>query len=217
MTAFEWAPEVVRDLLTHRNGKLCIRCELCGKVRTTSGRKQVIDRASETYRQCRQHNTRFQSFDDTEIASWPAGQKRCNSCQELKTLEEFHAHSLCVLGRANQCKECRKPVSKAEWLSKSFESSMLATARFRAKTKGIPFDIDLSDIVVPENCPILGVKISDDRGDPYCPSLDRIEPKLGYVKGNVQVTSRRGNVLKSNMTKGECQMLLNWFQLTPNK
>lgn len=205
---YSWAPEVVRDLLVHKDGKLFIRCERCDRLRATSGRKQVIERASESYRQCRQHNRKFQSFDDAEIASWPDGYKRCNSCHELKFLDKFHNHSLCVLGKANQCKECRKPLSKAEWKTKTFEQTMLASSRFRAKKHGIPHTITLDDIVIPEVCPVLGVPIVLERNHKYRPSLDQISPREGYTPENIMVVSHRANHLKLNMTLEEAEKLV---------
>lgn len=64
---------------------------------------------------------------------------------------------------------------------------MLMQARGRAKRLGIPFNIDISDIIVPERCPIFGVEFKiGTKGDyEQTPSLDRINTLKGYVKGNV--------------------------------
>jgi hypothetical protein len=83
-------------------------------------------------------------------------------------------------------------------------------ARDRAKEKNIPFDITAEDIIIPETCPVLGIQlqIGEKVACNNSPSLDRIKPELGYVKGNIQVLSHRANTLKSNATIEELEKVL---------
>ncbi|MGO4409460.1 MULTISPECIES: hypothetical protein [unclassified Brevundimonas] len=75
--------------------------------------------------------------------------------------------------------------------------SLLQRARQRAARRGLPFDLRRSDIVVPSICPALGVPITLGVGrTPHSPSLDRIQPALGYVRGNIRVISDQANRLK---------------------
>lgn len=77
--------------------------------------------------------------------------------------------------------------------------------QYKCRHENIPCNIDVSDIVVPDTCPILGIPIFRAKGN-LCNNsitLDRIIPELGYVKGNVRVISCRANKLKSNMTLAE--------------
>jgi len=64
---------------------------------------------------------------------------------------------------------------------------------------GIPFDLTVSDIIIPESCPVFAkpIIIFPFRHE-FGPSVDRIIPSLGYVKGNIQVISMKANRLKSN-------------------
>ena len=58
------------------------------------------------------------------------------------------------------------------------------------------------DIIIPDVCPIMGTKF--DRADKKtAPSIDRIVPSLGYIKGNVQVISTLANQMKWNSTREE--------------
>jgi hypothetical protein len=74
-------------------------------------------------------------------------------------------------------------------------------AKSRAKEKGREFKIELTDIVIPAVCPVLGVPMER-------PSLDRIDSSKGYVKGNVRVISHRANMLKNNATIEELELVL---------
>lgn len=87
---------------------------------------------------------------------------------------------------------------------------LLRHARKRAKEKNIPFDITAEDIIIPETCPVLGIQlqIGEKIACNNSPTLDRIKPELGYVKGNIQVLSFRANTLKSNATIEELQKVL---------
>ncbi|WP_152524716.1 hypothetical protein [Novosphingobium lindaniclasticum] len=76
----------------------------------------------------------------------------------------------------------------------------------------MPFSLTYLDIVIPDHCPILGIKL--ERGTSYgldtSPSLDRIVPKLGYVPGNVRVISNRANRIKSDSTPEELSRILTY-------
>lgn len=91
-------------------------------------------------------------------------------------------------------------------------------ARERAVKKGIPFDIDVEDIVIPTVCPILGIQIypgfrkeNGNRFSDNSPSLDRIDNTKGYTKGNVMVISWRANRLKGNATIEELRMFCEYY------
>lgn len=80
---------------------------------------------------------------------------------------------------------------------------MLSAARTRSKQNGIEFDIDISDINIPDLCPILNIPLVFNKGVVRfnSPVLDRIDNSRGYVKENVAVISHRANSLKNNMDK----------------
>lgn len=87
-------------------------------------------------------------------------------------------------------------------------------AKNRAKAKEIEFDLEIEDIEVPEVCPILGIKLVVATGNakPNSPSLDRVDPNKGYVRGNIQVLSHKANTMKSNATLDELEMLVSWLR-----
>jgi len=91
-------------------------------------------------------------------------------------------------------------------LIKSPEYIIWYRAKENSKKSNREFDLELSDIVIPEYCPYLGIKLSTSFGDkdqPHYFSIDRLDSNKGYVKGNVQVLSMLANTMKSNATLQE--------------
>jgi hypothetical protein len=105
--------------------------------------------------------------------------------------------------------ETRGP--RSQW---SPRTKMLYAAKARAVKDGLPFDITLDDIIVPEMCPVLGISIAKNssRCQPNSPSLDKIIPQNGYVKGNVEVISHKANTIKSNATIEELEKVLEYMR-----
>jgi hypothetical protein len=92
------------------------------------------------------------------------------------------------------------------------------SARWRAKKAGIPFDIEVSDIVIPEVCPVLGVPMRRNNSgnrvtNPESPTLDRLIPSRGYVKGNIAVISHRANAIKSDACTSEVMRVASWMAM----
>lgn len=87
----------------------------------------------------------------------------------------------------------------------------LRAARKRAKASGIPFELQKADVELPDVCPVFGSTLDYGRGKgrrPYeSPSLDRLRPELGYVRGNVRVVCYRANQLRSDATLEELRRL----------
>ena len=111
-------------------------------------------------------------------------------------------------------------MGKGEYLrkykEKHREKTLFQQARYRSKTKGIPFDIEISDIIIPEICPILQIPLKKmiDGDRHYSPSLDRIDNDKGYTKGNIQVISNKANSMKHAADKKELLNFANWIKLT---
>lgn len=98
-----------------------------------------------------------------------------------------------------------------EFYRRKLTNRMLNAARQRAKKRGLDFNIYEEDIFIPEVCPLLLIPLFVTTGrssvKDNSPSLDRIDPSKGYVKGNVWVISYRANTMKSNSTWQELMML----------
>jgi hypothetical protein len=91
---------------------------------------------------------------------------------------------------------------------------MWKDARYRASRSGVPFSITPEDIWVPDTCPVFGTPLvcSTGRSSDASPSLDRIIPSKGYVKGNIIVVSNRANWLRGDATSRELRLLAEFYK-----
>jgi hypothetical protein len=87
---------------------------------------------------------------------------------------------------------------------------MFIRVKTRAKRRGIPFNLELSDIVIPDKCPIFNIPFVFGKKSPHNASLDRIDPSKGYVKGNVIVISYRANSIKNDATPDELRQVADY-------
>ena len=96
---------------------------------------------------------------------------------------------------------------------------MVSAARARAQKAGVPFDLSPDDIVIPAVCPVLGIPLRRGADRASAPSLARLVPARGYVRGNVIVVSMRANRLKSDATMDELETIADFYSryIAPSK
>lgn len=172
-----------------------------------------------------------------------AGGHLCYRCMDFLTPESFSIDRNRSTGRDRYCKECtqvyihtyherdrgkgvrlytrkRQEILEqaAAWRVGHPQELLLRMARRRARSKGFPCIISARDIVIPEFCPILGIRLARNIGeraaDWNSPTLDRIIPVLGYVPGNVQVISRKANMMKSTYSIADWKKFAQWVLST---
>lgn len=123
-----------------------------------------------------------------------------------------------------KCQGAIRAFDRKKWLTSSEDarkSGYLASAKSRAKKKQLPFEITIDDFYLPTHCPLLGVELDYSVSSGYNPnhaSLDRKNPHLGYVPGNVWILSRKANLMKNNATYEELHRFvvgLKMFGLVP--
>lgn len=131
----------------------------------------------------------------------------CSGCQSAKSPDQFSRHKNRSTGRGNWCKACmRRIYTRPDYLERrkayrthNLSRSLLIETRARAKRRGIEFDLNVADLVVPEACPVLGIRlVAQGKRTDASPTVDRIDQSRGYIKGNVAVVSWLANRLKSN-------------------
>jgi hypothetical protein len=140
-----------------------------------------------------------------------AGQKRAS--QKYRQLHPQRAQ----LATKNWVERNKVPHTRGrlQWRVANHSRILLKDAEKRAKRKGLPFDIVVADIVIPSYCPVLGIPLYYGAGKRTAnsPSVDRIVPGRGYVRGNIAVVSWRANELKRNGTLEELKKLVLWLEL----
>lgn len=100
--------------------------------------------------------------------------------------------------------------SSRKWRVNNREKVLLRAAKNRAKRDNLSFNLTVEDIVIPERCPILGIelKFSVGKQTDNSPTLDKVIPEKGYIKGNVWIISNRANRIKNDATLKELELLV---------
>ena len=106
-------------------------------------------------------------------------------------------------------------------LSHSLEMMLWNTAKIRAREKHIDFTIKVTDIQIPEYCPVLGIRLDKAWGGvkqnnfnrASKPSLDRIDSRKGYALGNIIVMSYRANIIKGDGLASEHRKIANFLKI----
>ena len=113
------------------------------------------------------------------------------------------------------CRTCDREKHVAEDIARP-EVPMWEKARQRATRVGVPFEIEPEDVVIPPCCPVLGIALVRNTGirgpQDASPSLDRLRPSEGYVRGNIAVISNRANRIKTNATLEELERVTAWLR-----
>jgi hypothetical protein len=109
----------------------------------------------------------------------------------------------------DSAKAKRNEYSKLE-RSNNTLATLFRSRQNDAKNRGIPFTITLEDLPIPDVCPIL--KTPFTRKTQYAMSIDKIKPDLGYIPGNVQIISRKANLMKNDATQKELEDFGKWIK-----
>jgi len=149
----------------------------------------------------------------------PLAMKQCSKCRAIKLVSQFYKRKNSRDGLQGICKSCYEE-KNTRWEKqnpvKMQTAYMTCSARYRAKSRGLKFNIDTDYVrsLVTSHCPVLGVPLEwsccrDTTGRPLpnSPSLDRIDPSKGYVRGNVWIISNKANIIKSNATHEELRLV----------
>jgi hypothetical protein len=90
-------------------------------------------------------------------------------------------------------------------------------ARSRAQARGIDFSIERSDLDMNQGiCPCCSREMfpGKNKGGPAAdsPSVDRLDPRQGYVPGNVVVICWACNKLKGSATIEQLENMVAWLK-----
>lgn len=133
-----------------------------------------------------------------------------------------HGHITKRYANSRICAECLSIENKTEqsvarvkrwYAAKTHKEKMLSWAKYRHRNGQYqsPFDLTEADLEWPDECPALGIKLryeaQSDRSADDVPTIDRINSSLGYVRGNVQILSRKANRIKNDGSPEEVMMV----------
>lgn len=107
----------------------------------------------------------------------------------------------------------RNTKTDLKWQTENILRLLVNRAKHRAFEKGLAFDITEEDVELPERCPVLKIPITVVRGQGRRqdgPSLDRIDPTNGYIKGNVWIISDLANRMKQDATVTQLKAFSEW-------
>ena len=145
---------------------------------------------------------------------------KCSRCSEYKLISDFYikrdskkVSRRDILGADRQC-ACISCHAK-NFANQDLRTRLYYGAKNRAKHKGIGFKLSIDDIVIPEKCPVLGVRLKSGAGNgtqsvaklEASPTLDRVDDSKGYTPDNICVISLRANNLKRDASLYELRCL----------
>lgn len=161
-------------------------------------------------------------------------EKTCRQCGVTKSTDEYWKKSSYRDGLDPLCRTCSAAFQR-QWRKENpkivqqyhklhdakrrtsdplyYVKKIYGELKRRSVSRKVPFDLSLEDVLpVPQVCPVLGVPMLPGSGHDYTPSLDKVIPSLGYVRGNVVWMSNRANRIKNDATLEELTSVTAWLR-----
>lgn len=155
--------------------------------------------------------------------------KKCSKCQEEKNVNDFYYHRT-RKHYMSSCKSCNTKDCNTYQIKQRKEQNIKFVANMRSveirrkcKIKNIPVDSDIRNILIDQwkkqngLCFYSGRKMSisgDYHTNLNAMTIDKVDPALGYTKGNVVMCCRIFNAMKQNLTYDEfmkhCKEILDY-------
>ena len=146
----------------------------------------------------------------------------CVGCQNLlpQNLFSYKIKDDPSQGIRDKCKSCssiraekERERRKENWKHKP-SLAMLNNSKQRAKVAELEHTLTIDDIIIPDYCPVLGIKLDtgDRKRKGNAPSIDRIDNSKGYTKENIIFIGNEANKNKNAVTKELCEAILKVFK-----
>lgn len=149
---------------------------------------------------------------------------KCSVCGETKSFSKMKRYSSYGYFRVFAiCMVCDNRVARKRYAITKKSMNRIMKQRFNtlhwiASKKAIPFEITFENFIdiwerSSKSCPILGTRLDFQGGKrgsnpDTLPSLDKVNPDLGYVKGNLHFISFTANRMKQNITLQQAKNLV---------
>ncbi len=103
----------------------------------------------------------------------------------------------------------KRKQNNIDWVAANYEKHLYTQSKGRARRSNLEFTIVLSDIIIPEYCPYLNIKLTRLWGHGRIDSnasIDRIDNSKGYIPDNIEIISFKANLIKRNATIDELKV-----------
>jgi len=184
--------------------RICNLCKIEIQDQSTKDKKHC----GLYHRECfNLHNRTIKALDDTKKLQLYGMKWRQENKEKSKNYNiQYYKNNKDEIKKA--CSKYHKKIREDKPLT------IFLRAKGRAKRLGLEFNIEISDISIPEYCPILGIKLNQKNTSLQSdsPAIDRIDNTKGYIKGNIAIISARANFMKSNFTFQQVENLFNYVQ-----
>lgn len=120
----------------------------------------------------------------------------CDNCnKDLSHKEKTQILRKKLIGFHEKEKAQRRASYKRNYIH-----NMVVNAKERALKYGYEFNLQESDIIIPERCPLLNVPfiLGEKKNYEYTPTIDRIDNNKGYAKDNIWVITKKANTMKNS-------------------
>lgn len=139
----------------------------------------------------------------------------CLDCEKISRDKNYKLAKESGYSRGKQDYDRKKRNSlnsKDPWLKEA-----LIRCRFRAKRDNCKCVITINSLrkLAVDYCPVLGLKLDYSLGNKIArensPSVDKINPNLGYTKNNTIIISFKANTIKQNASSFELMKVAEFF------
>lgn len=183
------------------------------------GRLTVVSRAPRTYQTMWVCRCTCGADIATSGINLRTGHTQSCGCLR-KELRPTYAKQRDYFGENNPRAKLSKQRAGGEYVpSSSVWYKRAAGVFYAARKKGLPLGFtnaaEFAAYVIqikPLKCPVFGKRFVE-RGvgfSKWSPSIDKIDPKKGYVRGNIQVLSMLANCMKRDASPAQLQQFAQW-------
>ena len=134
----------------------------------------------------------------------------CRVCEREISLQRYHK----IYADPERAKHRASVVRKHR--HNHPEQYLYLNAKRRAEKFNLEFTIQLSDVVIPATCPVLGIKLKVNKNGhrqwDNSPTIDRIDNSKGYTPDNIKVISWKANNIKGFGTIEDFEKILNYMK-----
>lgn len=140
---------------------------------------------------------------------------KCYVCKQEKSSDLMHQKLKKIQDICNKC----RAIKQAEYYKRQKDAfpfeNRWENIKSRCKQENIHFDISPEYLKKIWNgiCPAFNVILTfEDKNIDTFAELDRKDPNLGYIEGNVQWISRKANRIKNDASLEELQKVFDWLK-----